>query len=285
MRHFELRDPRDLLDVPTARLLRFQTGEGLQGPAAVPGTLVPPRDAMFWPIVDGTVLPELPFANRSPALSATKPLIVGGCRDEAVFFNLGDPSAFSLDDTGLRMRLQPMLGSRTTAWIEAFRESRPQASPSALFMAITTASPWREHAVALAEAKAREARAPVYAYLLDYRSPVPVPGTEFPMGSPHASDIFAKFDTVRQEGAARMARNPLTTDQSEARLQLARNMSSFWGSFARSGVPHAKGQPAWPPFTIERRETMMIDHACRIERDPEGKDRRFWQAEAPRPQY
>jgi para-nitrobenzyl esterase len=147
-------------------------------------------------------------------------------------------------------------------------------------MAISTATPWRAHAVSLAEAKAREARAPVYAYLLDYRSPSLVPGTDYPLGSPDASDIFAKFDTVRQEGAARMKPNPLTTDQSATRLRTAHNMSGLWGSFARTGVPRVEGQPHWPPYTIERRDTMIIDAQCRVTRDPEAEERRFWQSEA-----
>ena len=79
--------------------------------------------------------------------------------------------------------------------------------------------------------------------------------------------------------AAALQANPFTADQSEARLQTARNMSAMWASFARTGVPSAPGQPVWKSYSLERRETMLIDAQCRLVSDPEGEERRFWQRE------
>jgi para-nitrobenzyl esterase len=53
-------------------------------------------------------------------------------------------------------------------------------------------------------------------------------------------------------------------------------MSEMWSTFARSGHPGAKGQPAWPAYTLEKRATMMIDAECKVEDDPFGQERAMW---------
>jgi para-nitrobenzyl esterase len=267
MRRLDVTDPRTLLEVPAEALLKAQMGSGESGQ---PGTIIPGQPGstqpgiMFWPFIDGHILPQEPFAESAPELSRNKPLIIGGCKDEAVFFNRLDPSAFMLDEAGLTTRVSAMMGIHASQWITAFRKARPHASPSQLFMAISTAAPWRAHAIHIAEAKTRQHAAPAYAYLLDYRDPTPVPGTSYPEGSPHASDIPMKFDTAPEFGP-----------KAPARLKTARVMSEMWANFARTGHPSAKGQPSWPAYSLARRETMLIDTRCRVECDPEQTERRF----------
>jgi len=271
MRRMGITDPRQLLSAPAGEIIKAQRGNapflppGTVMPNEAPGTL---REIMVWPFVDGTILPEEPFGKAAPNISADKPLIVGSCKDETVFFYRMDPSAFSLDESGLRSRLQLRLGNRADAWIQAFRRSRPHATPSELFIAITTAKPWRAHAVKLAERKAAQNRAPVYSYILDYRSPDLVPGTSFAEGSPHASDISMKFDTAANIGP----KHP-------GRLQTASNMGEMWATFARTSKPGAKGQVAWKPYTLRKRATMIIDARCRLVNDPEPIERRFFDDE------
>lgn len=263
--------PEDLLTVSVEALIKAQAGNG---PNPGPGTVLkdlPPDyqpPISFWPFIDGKILPEEPFEAGAPAISAQKPLIVGGCKDESVFFYRMDPTVFDLDEAGLKTRLTPILGDRTQAWIDTFRKSRPDDSPSQLFIAITTAKPWRALTTMIAEAKAEQGAAPVYDYILDYRSPVDVPGTHFAEGSPHASDIAMKFDTA-----------PMFGPKAPDRLKTARNMSEMWATFARTGKPGAKGQPEWKPYNLETRETMVIDAQCRLESDPEKIEREFFEQE------
>lgn len=269
MKRMGLTDPRALLTAPIDQLMKAQGGSGNAPPPGtvlkdVPANFQPP--VMFWPFIDGTILPEEPFARTAPAISAKKPLIVGTCKDESVFFYRMDNGAFSLDMAGLKTRLQRILGERTGAWIDTFRKSRPKATPSELFIAITTAKPWRAHAVKMAERKAVQGTAPVYSYILDYRSPDKVPGTDFAEGSPHASDIAMKFNTA-----------PLFGPKTPDRLKTARNMSEMWATFARTGKPGAKGQPEWRPYTLPGRATMIIDANCRLVNDPESAERRFFE--------
>lgn len=271
MKRLGTSNPRDLLTAPLDALIKAQIGNL---PPLPPGAVRKdmPADAQpainFWPFIDGRILPEEPFLNSAPLVSARKPLIIGTCKDESVFFQQGDPTAFNLDEQGLKARLEPRFGERTGAWIEAFRKSRPNATPSQLFIAITTAQPWRANAIHIAERKAEQGMAPVYSYILDYPSPEKVRGTDYPEGSPHASDIAMKFNTAPQFGP-----------KAPARLATAHNMSSLWAGFARTGVPHAKGLPKWKRFGLKMRNTMIIDSHCRVVSDPESTERQFFMRE------
>jgi para-nitrobenzyl esterase len=42
------------------------------------------------------------------------------------------------------------------------------------------------------------------------------------------------------------------------RQPVAKNMSQLWTTFARTGQPKAKGQPAWPAYTTQTRATMQM---------------------------
>lgn len=270
MRRLGTENPADLLTAPLEDLMRAQMGNA---PNVPPGTVVEDTGASepaldFWPFIDGTILPAEPFADGAPAISANKPLITGGTKDESVFFHQNDPSTFALDEAGLVARLEPILGERTQTWIDTFRRTRPGASPSQLFFAITTARPWRALATKIAEAKARQGTAPVYYYILDYQSPELIRGTDYPEGSPHASDIAMKFDTAPQFGP-----------KDPARLEAARNMSTMWANFARTGKPSAPGEPEWKPYDLSERLTMLIDDDCRLVSDPESEEREFFSSE------
>ena len=114
--------------------------------------------------------------------------------------------------------------------------------------------------------------APVFMYQLAYKNPTLVPGTDFPLGSPHASDINLKF--------ANTDKNLdffLYADQSPGRLATARHMSGLWAGFARHGRPTARDVPTWPAYTLKRRATMWLDAECRIVDDPDRSERLFWE--------
>jgi para-nitrobenzyl esterase len=262
-----------LHDIPAARLLEIQQSEAANGvapwgePPALPG---------FGAFVDGAVIPRHPFADGAAPFSARKPLMVGTCRDETVFFSLfGPPDVFSIDEAGLRGRLGGTYqGAELDRVIATFRASRPGATPAQLYFAITTSPIWRD-AIRIAEAKAAQRAAPAFMYQLAYQSPTLVPGTNFPIGSPHAADINLKFANPEKNRD-----DILGADQSRARFATARHMSALWAGFARYGRPVAPGVPAWPAYTPGRRATMWIDAQCRVVNDPDRAERLFWQAPA-----
>ncbi len=104
MQRLNITDPKALLSVPASQLLAAQQGDAKALP---PGTVTENNgqsQIMFWPLIDGKVLPEEPFRNGAPAISAQKLLIIGTCKDETVFFYQGDKSVFNLDEAGLLAR-------------------------------------------------------------------------------------------------------------------------------------------------------------------------------------
>jgi len=66
------------------------------------------------------------------------------------------------------------------------------------------------------------------------------------------------------------------TDRSAGAHALAATMSGAWAAFAHHGVPCHAGMPAWPPFTIRERATMVLDTTCRVVRDPGQEGRALW---------
>jgi para-nitrobenzyl esterase len=254
---------RKLLDVPASELLKVQRGLGPLG---------------VWPVVDGASLPAHPFDPIAPPISAHKPLICGTCRDEMVLFSRDDPSAFSLDDAELRERLHDSVGDIADEAIALYRRTRPTASPSNLYFAITTANSLLRGTIVIAERQLAQHGAPVYMYQLAYPSPEKWPWTDYPMGSPHASDIFMKFNTPDVVSAA----DPmLSIDQTPGRYKTAANMSTMWATFARTSHPGAPGQPVWPSYTLPERGTMLIDAQCRVVNDPDREERLFWEKACP----
>lgn len=264
------RDIPRLHDLPATRLLEIQQSEASNGappwgdPGSRPG---------FGAFVDGAVIPQHPFADGAAPFSADKPLICGTCRDETVFFSLfGPPDIFTIDEAGLRSRLSTTYqGAELDRIIRAFQATRPHATPAQLYFAITT-SPIRRDSIKVAEAKRAQRAAPVFMYQLAYPSPTVVPGTDFPLGSPHASDINLKFANTDKN-----VDSVLGVDQSPERLATARHMSELWAGFAHTGRPTAADVPRWPAYTLTDRATMWLDADCRIVTDPDRDERLFWE--------
>lgn len=53
-------------------------------------------------------------------------------------------------------------------------------------------------------------------------------------------------------------------------------MSEAWIAFAKEGDPNHPGIPAWKPYTLENRETMIFDVPCRLENDPAREELEAW---------
>lgn len=267
-----------LFEIPAARLLDVQ----LNPPPNSSMGLLGGRRGIgasgvggFSPVVDGLVLPAHPFEPGAPAVSADKPLIVGWNRDEIVFFHMFGPdkAIFALDEAGLVQRVRRLFGSSGDQLLSVYRRSRPDASPSAIAVAIESAAFAGAGAALIAERKASQQRAPVFAYVMTDHMHRHVPGTAYPIGATHAMDIRLKFNNL----APTEAQFPSISPEEKAEHQLAaRNMSQLWATFAHTGQPAAPGQPAWPAYTLQERATMMIAARCHVERDPYRDERLAW---------
>lgn len=275
-------DWRALLDVPTERLLEAQRalrGPLNEAPPAWGGRagLLDQRPGSFAPVLDGHVLTAHPFFPGAPAISRGKPLMVGGNRDEQMFFAMvgHDAAAWSLDEAGLLARIRAGYGERAQAIIDCYRAGRPGATPSELYFAIESDGFSGQGSTVIAERKAAQGAAAVYRYQFAFEQGNPVPGTTARMGAMHALDIPFKFDNISASDATR---DPMAGRRPE-RHAMGRTMARLWASFARHGAPSAEGCPAWPAYDLATRTTYVIDQPCRAVPDLHRAEREFWEAE------
>jgi para-nitrobenzyl esterase len=269
---------RKLLDVPVDRLLAVQAALGrltarpgaarMGGRGGIGGNAHP---GGFGPVVDGTILPRHPFDPEAPAISKSKPLITGLNRDEATFFfwQGRDTEALTLTGAGLEARVAREFGADAGKVLAAYRQSRPNASPSELYVAIVTARLMGVGTWIIAERKFAQRAAPVFAYVFTHESPWVIPGTQSKFGAGHALEIPYKFNNTGIGGFQSVT--------GAAAERTAQNMSEMWSTFARTGRPGAQGQPAWPAWTAAERATMMIEAECNVVNDPWPLERRLWE--------
>lgn len=281
---------RKLIEVPADKLLAIQVDLGKQpgGPLTMTGGRKGMggggRPGGFGPVVDGTILPHHPFDPEAPAISKDKPLIVGYNRDETIFFFMEshNTDVFNLTEASLKDRLQKEFGADAENVFSAYRKSRPEASPTDLYIAISTARMIGLGSITIAERKFAQHGAPVYAYIFTYESQRLVPGTQHKVGAAHAMEIAYKFDLI-QPSTESLNSEPGQTatrtmmDTGPDSVKTARNMSEMWSTFARTGHPGAKGQPTWPAYNTETRATMEINAQCKVVDDPYALERRLWE--------
>jgi len=221
------------------------------------------------PVVDQAVLMRHPFYPGAAPQSLGVPMMIGNTHDETRYFLRNQPGVYALTWDELPARLPAQMRVDIDPWlvIDTYRRLYPAMTPTEVFFAATTAGRSWRGAVIEDEARAR-AGAPAYAYQLDWRSPID--GGKW--GACHTMDIPLVFKTTGAPGA-------LSGDGPQARA-MAGVMSRAFAAFARTGVPQTSDIPEWPPYALERRETMIFDLPPRLENDPRGAERELF-AQAP----
>ncbi|GAA0646237.1 carboxylesterase/lipase family protein [Brevundimonas lenta] len=219
----------------------------------------------FGPVLDGRSLTRHPFWPDAAPQSAAIPMMIGNTREETLAFLGGDPANAGLTWDSLPAKLTPsqmridVAPEEVVAW---YRREHPEMSPDQVLIRATTAArSWR---AAVIEAEARAAQgSPAFVYQLDWASRLPNGRT----GAFHTSDIPLMLDNVGAEGSGAVG---------PAAQAMADRMSDALIAFARTGDPNHPGLPTWTRYSLERRETMVMDVAPRMENDPRGDERRFF---------
>ena len=253
-------------DIPPADLARLQKMTLAQLMAALRKAMRAPGTPLdFSPVVDGKFLERAPWIPDGPACSANVPMMIGTTKTETTaLIGAGDPSVFSLDDASLRKNLAAWIpANEIDRVIAGYRKSEPEASPSDLFFAITSARRVRQQAWVQAERKAAQNAAPVWLYELDWQTPVD--GGKW--RSPHGLDLAFVFDNV--------AKSASMVGHGDDTQPLAEQMSDAWLAFARTGNPNSKSLPQWGQFRVPERTTMVFDAKSQTVNDFRGDERRL----------
>jgi para-nitrobenzyl esterase len=201
--------------------------------------------------VDGVILPESPFVERAPAISAKIPLLVGSTRTE-FGVGWGWPEFEDFTPGDLTESMTKAYGKEMGARVlDGFRRGHPGAKACDLF-AIWQSSGVRQAAIRQAAAKAAQGAAPVYVYLFAWNTPV----LDGRIRSYHCAELPFVFDNTDRCDAA--------TGGGPAARILAKRVSEAWVRFAHSGDPNHAGLPKWPAFTMGKDATMVFDNTCMV---------------------
>ena len=254
-------DPRDvdrLLAMPMARLVDALR---VRDPSRVEDTAL-----YFGPVLDARSLPRHPFYPDAPAQSARIPMVIGNTRDETRAFLGNDPANFALkwEQLPQKLREQQFVDLSPEVVIAEYRRLHPDYTPSEVFFAATTAGRSWRGAIIEAEERAKQG-APAWVYQLDWRSPA----DEGRLRAFHTLDIPLVFDNVDAKGSK-------TGSDARARMMAAR-LSEALIALARRGDPNHAGIPAWSPYTLPRRQTMVFDDISRPQDDPRGGERQLYE--------
>ncbi|MBB3727529.1 carboxylesterase/lipase family protein [Nonomuraea dietziae] len=199
----------------------------------------------FAPVVDGEVLPDLPWKALAAGASRDVELIVGFTRDEYRFFQAlgGAPVA----DLGTVMKTVAPEGADA-----AYRAAHPQATPEELHTLLMSDWMFRMPSALLADAH----QGRTHAYELTW-SPTP-------MGACHGLDVPLTFATLDCP-LGRM----LTGGAPEGE-GLSRQFRTAWTGFA------ATGDPGWPAYDSLTATTHLFDVEPSDVSDPEAASRALW---------
>jgi len=271
-------DPKDwkkILDVPSADLLAMQAKLPMVAPFVEKNKnqgFMRRNYGGFGPVVDGKALPNNPFDPTAPNISKNKPLLVGWNEDEWAFFawERKETEFATYDFEALHKKFEPTYGENTKKIIDTYRKSRPTDTPAQIYIAISSITLMGLGSVDIAEKKVKQGGAPVYLYNFGYKSEAKIPGTDFPMGTPHAMDISFKFNNET-------ANKPSFFGGARPEKALAsHHIAELWTNFAKTGKPFAKDAPEWKAYNLKARPTMRIDTKLEVINDRFKDELNVW---------
>jgi para-nitrobenzyl esterase len=201
----------------------------------------------FAPSADGDVLLQQPFSPGFADISKDIPVMIGSTLNELM------PTAYGEKDLTMEQakeRLAKDYGDKTDEYISLFAKAYPDYTPQDL---LSIDKVFRPFTIRTADARASESSAPLYVYLLTWKSPV----DSASRGSFHGLDIPLAFNTVDLRAD--------WTGNAEEAWALADKMSSAWINFVKTGNPNVEGVlPKWETYTAENGVTMIFDNECKI---------------------
>ncbi|WP_326836785.1 carboxylesterase family protein [Amycolatopsis rhabdoformis] len=243
--------PAELATLPVERILAAQ-----QRVAAASGKLVTYRV-----IVDGDLLPAYPGAAVADGAARHVRLLIGTTADEQDLFSWLQTGSAKLLGTGSTM----LDDQAITAGIAAYRELLPGWPEDQLRNRVRTAGDWWLPAIRLAESQ-HAASGTAWMYRLDWRIAPRGKG----LGAVHGLDLPFVFDDIGNKNWRFLF---ALAKPAPARLQaMATQMFDTWVRFI------SDGDPGWGMYEPFARTTRLFDDVSETVSDPDGEQRRLWDA-------
>jgi para-nitrobenzyl esterase len=227
------------------------------------GTSVTGLRAGFSPSVDGTILPQHPYAPEAAPTAANVPMIICSTENEqapawtdATLMNVTLPQV--AERLKERAGFGPGLGDKAKDVVDAYAKAFPDRKPVEIWSLVSSN---RQNVVTLADAKAKQP-APVFVSWFAWQPPL----FDGRIGAFHCLDIcfwFLNTDLMYTHtgGGGRPRR-------------LAEKMTASLVQFMKTGDPNASGLTSWPKYTPVKGETLVLDDECVVKNDPDREPRR-----------
>ncbi len=229
---------------------------------------------LYQPVIDGRLVSQPAIDEIRSGSANHVPVLIGTTGEEYKLFAIMMPQLREIDADGAAKGLSYLLSGRdirqAQSILETYRSARADRGEASDIYEILCAAvtDWLFRVPADRLAEAQSARQPVFAYRLDWRSPV----GEGVLGACHAIDLPFVF------GTHHMARR--WVGKGEDVDALAADMGDAWVAFARNGNPSTDALP-WPSFETTHRKTMILDRVRRVEEQPREEERRCWDGVIP----
>ncbi|WP_327730695.1 carboxylesterase family protein [Streptomyces sp. NBC_00487] len=188
------------------------------------------------PVVGGAFLPVQPAEAYAEGAAAGVPVLNGANQDEGRLFAFG-----RFDGSGAPLTAEQYPTVMRTDFGDRALARYPLSAHASPTLAYATAQGDQRFACpALRLNQVLAGRGPVYAYEFADRTSPPFASlrdldTDFDFGATHVNEVQYLFRHFGLE-------TPLNAEQ----RRLSRQMTDYWGSFIREGVPRAAGQPTIP---------------------------------------
>ncbi|MEU7133556.1 carboxylesterase family protein [Streptomyces sp. NPDC046261] len=222
----------------------------------------------FCPVVDGDLVPDVPWRTLRDGRASEVGLLTGHTRDEFRPFLVltGSLEKITEEDatTALRAFAPAPDGER------AYRAAHPGASAAALYELVHADVLFRVPSLHLADAHSAGGGT---AHLYELRWPAPALGGA--LGAAHGLDVHLLFGTYSAPAARLLFGEEPPPAQA---LTLADDIRRSWASFA------AHGDPGWPAYRVtDGRLTRLLDAEVTTAPYPEDASRRIWEGHGVEP--
>jgi para-nitrobenzyl esterase len=210
----------------------------------------------FSPVSDGIHLINEPFF--STGLSADIPLLINTTFHEWTP-SRADASLETVTWEQVTERLIPRFGEKSNTILAAYKKQFPADSPVEIWALILSN---RKNAVAAADAKTKQGKAPVYLSWFGWEPPL----FDGRMRAFHCIDIcFWFYNTDLMYTHTGGGKRPKA---------LSQKMANSFIQFVKTGNPNGGGLPQWTPYSSEKGETMILDDICLMQNNPDAEARK-----------
>lgn len=237
----------ELQALPLAKILYAQAEHLIEHSETMLG------DSLFFPMIDGDVLPDHPLELLRRGAAADIDMMLGVTRDEARYWLLYYPEVAELSDAQLEDWADETFGSHTTRVLQTYRARAPEDKPSQVMAAIVgdICFHWAAGHSAIAQSRFQPN---TWLYRFDVQTDI----ADGFYGAPHAGELPFCFGTVD----AGMGEWYAKTEPSVLRA-INTSFSKSLIAFARNGNPNNNDIPRWEAFEPRSGASLLFDRESR----------------------